>query len=159
MTLFTWCLLYLFHCRLCSIKIHFLACVRSDVKTTVSNAYKCSYVYQQLYTRHETNLASNYLHCFDFWHWHRKAWCNACCEMNVSSQKCFMCTILTKNISSPNSLKVWKLCEHTTSFIDNMFTIISNVMLYYPSQFDFLLCLQFQLLISCCLCEKLQKVS
>ena len=59
-------------------------------------------------------------------------------------KKCFMCTISTRNISSPNSLKMWKLCEHTTSFIDNVFIIISNVILCYVvlflSQFDFLDC-------------------
>ena len=57
--------------------------------------------------------------------------------------KCFMCTISTRNISSPNSLKMWKLCEHTTSFIGNVFAIISNAILCHVVLF-------LHNLISCC---------
>ena len=67
-------------------------------------------------------------------------------------KKCFMCTISARNIFSPNSLKVWKLCEHIY-FIDNVLTITMQSHLVpcctVPSQFDFLLCLQFQFLFSC----------
>ena len=34
--------------------------IKSDVMTTVSNAYECSHEQQQLYTRHKTSLVSTY---------------------------------------------------------------------------------------------------
>ena len=62
-------------------------------------------------------------------------------------KKCFMCTISTGNISSPNSLKMWKLCEHIYFIYWHVFTITSNAILchvvLFLSQFDFLLCYSF----------------
>ena len=104
--------------------------------------YKCRHEYQ-LYTRHKTSLVSIYfVFALTLIIDTGKARCDACCERNASSQKCFMCTFSARNISSPNSLKMWKLCEHTT-FIDNVFTIISNAILCH-------VVFSFHNLISCC---------
>ena len=63
---------------------------------------------------------------------------------NVSIQKSVSCAqISARNISSLNSLKVWKLCEHTASFIGNVFAIISNAILCHVVLF-------LHNLISCC---------
>ena len=105
--------------------------------------YKCRHEYQ-LYTRHKTSLVSIYfVFALTLIIDTGKARCDACCERNVSIQKCFMCTILARNISSPNSLIVWKLCERTTSFIGNVFAIISNAILCH-------VVFSFHNLISCC---------